>query len=80
MYQLGIDCNAKIVPLENDYVFDSFEAACRNAASRILTLDYDRKGLEHLLGKYIRKNEKGQYHYLHKYTGAILYWEPVKKN
>lgn len=80
LYQLGIDCNVKIVPLEKDYVFDSFEAACRSAASRILTLDYDRKELKQLLGKYIRKNEKGQYHYLHKYTGAILYWEPVKKN
>lgn len=79
LYQLEIDCNVKIVPLENDYLFDSFEAACQNAASRILTPDYDKAEFEQILSKYIKKNDKGEYHYLHKYTGALLYWEPIKK-
>ena len=79
LYQLGIDCNVKIVPLENDYVFEDFEAACRNVSSRIMTQDYDWKEMETIVGKYIMKNEKGQYHYLHRYVGAVLYWKPVNK-
>jgi len=74
LYQIGIDCNVRIVDLKKDYVFPSTDAAARKFAGRIMTPNYDTECLKRIMRRYLRKGEDGMLHYTHCFKGAVIYW------
>ncbi|MDC7951243.1 class I SAM-dependent methyltransferase [Methanomassiliicoccaceae archaeon COG_1] len=74
LYQLGIDCNVRIVDLKKEYVFPSTDAAARKFAGRIMTPNYDIECLKKIMRRYLRKGEDGMLHYTHRFKGAVIYW------
>lgn len=78
LYQLGIDCNVKIIPLSKRYTFSSLEQAAERESRRILSGTYDKKQLEDVLETYLQRTPEGEYFYDHKFCGALLYWKPQK--
>ena len=74
LYQLGIDCNVRIVNLEKEYVFPSADAAARKFANRIMTPNYDIECLRKIMKRYLHKGGDGLLHYTHHFKSAIIYW------
>ncbi|MDO4454124.1 MAG: methyltransferase domain-containing protein [Eubacteriales bacterium] len=76
LYQLGIDCCVKIIPLKKTYFFNSLHHAAEQESRRILSGQYTLTQIEQILEKYLHKDLSGKYFYEHHFFGALLYWEP----
>lgn len=74
LYQQGIDCNLKIIPLQNEYVFPSMKQLIASETRRIMNEDYDRKAVERILRRYFERDADGMYHYVHRFNAALIYW------
>lgn len=74
LYLLGIDCNVRIVPLTNEYVFPTFKELQQSETRRILTEEYDEASVSRILRKYFKREEDGRYHYVHRFNAALIYW------
>lgn len=74
LYQLGIDCNVRIVDLERDYAYASVAKAARKASRRILSDGYDEDDLVRIMRRHLKKGDDGMYHYVHRFKAAIVYW------
>lgn len=77
LYQLGIDCNVKMVLLKKRYHFLSLEDAANKESGRILGTGYDLHQIEHILSHYLQPDPKGGLYYDHLFRGALIYWEPA---
>ncbi len=77
LYQLGIDCNVKILPLTKTYRFSSLEEAARKESSRILKGTYDLDAVKGILKKYLKQSPDGSWTYEHHHNGAVIWWTPV---
>lgn len=85
LYQLGIDVNCRIIPLERVYAYDSWEQLVE-VQTRKLIIDEnrpltiaDKKAIEDILHKYVVEVE-GRPAIRHSFKAALLYWRPVKEN
>lgn len=78
LYQLGIDCNVRIVPLEKEYEFSSMEQAVKSESNRIMDKRYDPKEVERILRRYLKPTEYGTYTYRHRFNAAIIYWRRAR--
>lgn len=74
LYQLGIDCNVRIIPGVRDYVYPTFEDSCADAFRVILTEDYDSDAVRNLLQRYVVREADGKWYYHHHFRAALLYW------
>ena len=74
LYQLGIDCNIRIVPLEKTYEFSSLDQAMVSETRRIMDSEYDPEAVKRILRKYLRPTEYGTYTYVHRFNAALIYW------
>lgn len=74
LYQLGIDCNIRIVPLTNEYVFSTFKELLQSETRRIVTEEYDEISVSRILRKYFKREEDGRYHFVHRFNAALIYW------
>lgn len=74
LYQLGIDCNVRIVPLTNEYVFSTFAELRQSETRRIVTEGYDEAAVSRILRKYFRREGDGRYHFVHRFNAALIYW------
>lgn len=75
LYQLGIDCNVRVVDLERDYSFPSVPQAARKFERRVLSKGiYCEDDAVRILRRYLRKEPDGLYHYHHRFKGALIYW------
>lgn len=76
LYQLGIDANCRIVPLERTYTFDSEEQLIDAQMKKILEPNADREAVARIVSRHIRDID-GKPGYVHRFSAALLYWEPV---
>ena len=74
LYQLGIDCNVRIIHLTNEYVFSTFKGLLQSETRRIIDEKYDEASVSRILRKYFKREEDGCYHYVHKFNAALIYW------
>ncbi len=74
LYQLGIDCNVRIVPGQREYAADDFDSVCEDTFRRILTQGFDPEPVRQLLRRYWRQEADGRWHYRHPFRAALLYW------
>ncbi len=74
LYQLGIDCNIRIVPLERTYEFSSLDQAMASETKRIMDREFDRDEVKRILRKYLRPTGYGTYAYVHRFNAALVYW------
>lgn len=74
LYQLGIDCNVRIIPGIRDYVYPNFEAACEDTYRMILTETFDREGVREILRRFVVQEADGKWYYHHPFRAALLYW------
>ncbi|MCI7814754.1 MAG: class I SAM-dependent methyltransferase [Lachnospiraceae bacterium] len=76
LYQMGIDCNVKMIRLKKTYTFQTIEEAVERESRRILSEKYDREEVKKILISYLQKGEDGTYFFEHDFCAAMLYWEP----
>ncbi len=74
LYQMGIDCNVRIVDLERDIRFASMESAVAKTSRRIISGTYEKEDLVRVLKRYLKKDADGVLHYIHHFKGALIYW------
>ena len=74
LYQLGIDCNVVIVPLQKNFVYNSISSAVKKASRRILSEEWSEDDLTRIMKRYMKKGDDGMYHYIHNFKAAIIYW------
>lgn len=74
LYQMGIDCNVRIVDLEKEYSFASLDSALDRFSRRIITKEYDPEEAKKIMKRYFHKTDDGFYHYIHHFKGALIYW------
>ena len=74
LYQLGIDCNVRLIPLQRDYIFRSSKELVRSETRRILSDGYDTDAVLRILRKYYKRQEDGSYAYTHRFNAALIYW------
>lgn len=77
LYQLGIDVNCKLVPLEKKYVYETEEQLYKDQIGKIMLAEdrIDRKAVERILAKYVEARN-GKWEYRHRFKAALLYWHP----
>lgn len=73
LYQMGIDCNVRMVDLETDYAYTSVARAAKKVSWRILS-EYQEEDVVRILRRYLKKGDDGMYHYIHHFKAAIIYW------
>ncbi|WP_166245401.1 class I SAM-dependent methyltransferase [Paenibacillus turpanensis] len=75
LYQLGIDVNCRIIPLERTYSFDSVEQFIEEQLKKIVEPEFDRVAVERIVSSYIEDID-GKPGYRHRFKAALLYWRP----
>ncbi|WHX30142.1 class I SAM-dependent methyltransferase [Brevibacillus agri] len=77
LYELGIDVNCKIVPLQKTYVYETMEQFVSQNLSAIMETDYDRAKAEAILRNHLSWVD-GKPAYVHHFKAALLYWRPER--
>ncbi|MGG7164637.1 class I SAM-dependent methyltransferase [Clostridium ihumii] len=80
LYQMGIDANIKIIPLEKKIIYDTWDDVIKNETTRLIDKEtvlkkhYD--SINQVLKKYFKLNSDNKYEYTYKFRGSLVYWEP----
>lgn len=74
LYQMGIDCNVRIVDPERDIRFMSMESVVAKTSRRIISGMYEKEDLVGILKRYPKKDTDGVLHYIHHFKGVLIYW------
>ncbi|HBZ83161.1 MULTISPECIES: class I SAM-dependent methyltransferase [Brevibacillus] len=78
LYELGIDVNCNILPLQKTYVYESEEQFVSQNLSAIMEPSYDREKAEAILRQYLVWVD-GKPAYVHQFKAALLYWKPERR-
>ena len=82
LYQMGIDANVKVVPLEKELVYPGWAETVRSVMARVRNKDELLKThgaeVDQILKKYFHPMADGTYRYRLHYRGTLVYWEPEK--
>lgn len=85
LYQLGIDVNCRIIPLERVYTYDSWEQLIEVQTRKLIVSEdrplsnMDKKTIEDIMSKYAVEVE-GRPAICHLFKAALLYWQPVSED
>ncbi|MCQ2078853.1 MAG: class I SAM-dependent methyltransferase [archaeon] len=74
LYQLGIDCNVRMVDVSRDIVFTDLDSAVRKISRRILTDEYDLQAVRRVVRRHLVEGEDGLLHYVHRFKAALIHW------
>ncbi|MCI3927094.1 class I SAM-dependent methyltransferase [Paenibacillus sp. TRM 82003] len=78
LYQLGIDANCRIVPLERTYTYDSEEQLFEDQLKKIMEPSFDRDAAKRIVSRYVQPID-GRPGFTHRFAAALLYWRPVSE-
>lgn len=80
LYQMGIDANVKVVPLEKELVYPGWAETVRSVMARVRDADMllaeHGEEVEQILKKYFKEAADGTCRYRLSYRGTLVYWEP----
>ncbi len=73
LYNMGIDVNCQIIPLEKEYSYNSAEEMLKSETGRIQNPEFNQVAILEILSRYF-KFSNGKYRFRHAFNGAVLYW------
>ncbi|WP_010268857.1 class I SAM-dependent methyltransferase [Paenibacillus senegalensis] len=82
LYQLGIDVNCRIIPLERVYAYDTWEQLVEVQTRKLIMNEErpltaaDQQAIQDIVRKYAVEVE-GRPAIRHRFKAALLYWQPV---
>lgn len=80
LYSMGIDANVKIIPLQKEIIYPTWEEVLQKETTRLLNqpqaLETNEKSLREILEKYFKQDEEGKIKYTYTFRGALIYWTP----
>ena len=80
LYSMGIDANVKIIPLEKELIYDSWEQVLKEETPRLekreYLLDKHQEEIRDILQRYFIEKEDGKIYGKLEFRGALVYWEP----
>lgn len=80
LYSMGVDPNVKVIPLEKEVVYSTWEELIINETTRLkdpkMILANNRDLIEEILKQYFKEDEEGKIRWKYKFRGALIYWTP----
>ncbi len=74
LYQLGMDCNVRLIPIVKEYAFETMDEAVDSLCGRVLTKSFDKAAVREIVEPYFEKAPDGGCRFYHHFHAAILYW------